>query len=106
MEFRIGDCVQYGEKGICEEGIKGKIIAVANTTTDLTTTYLIILVSGQYVQFTSDNLEWCKSEEPVFSRQLLRTSPISLPVSLKERSCPSNYYEDHNNLFSLLVKAY
>lgn len=105
MEFKIGDCVKYEEKGICEEDIKGKIVAVAKKTTDLITTYLVILISGQYIQFTSDNLKWSKSEETILKCQIIQKSPLILPVALRARSRPSEYYEDYDSPFSLLVNV-
>ena len=106
MGLKIGDCVKYGERDISEEDIKGKIIAISNKTTDIITTYLVILVSGQYVQFTSDNLKWCKLEEPILKHRVIQSSPLTLPLVLKACSCPSNYYDDRDDPFSLLVNVY
>jgi hypothetical protein len=61
MTFKIGDRVLYKEKEINGDELQGKIVAVAVNRIEMITTYLAILDSGVYVQFTSDNLKWCEA---------------------------------------------
>ena len=69
MTFCIGDRVIYEEKDIYGKDITGKIVGVANNSTDMMTTYLAELDSGTYIQFTHHNLKWCKVGEPVLIAQ-------------------------------------
>jgi hypothetical protein len=65
MTFKIGDRVIYKEKDINGDDLQGKIVAVAVNRMEMITTYLALLDSGVYVQFTSDSLKWCEVGEPV-----------------------------------------
>ena len=63
MNFKIGDRVIYEEQDINGENLQGKIVAVAVNNVEMMTTYLAMLDSGVYVQFTSENLKWCEAGE-------------------------------------------
>jgi hypothetical protein len=74
MNFKIGDRVTYEEKDINGEELHGKIVAVAVNNVEMMTTYLAMLDSGVYVQFTSDNLKWCEAGETAFITREIQLS--------------------------------
>ena len=81
MQFQIGDSITYKLESEDGELVKGKIIAIAENRLNMVTTYLAHLITGEYIQIKPDNLNKCKLEEPA-KRQVIRTSPLMLPVAL------------------------
>ncbi|HEY95454.1 MAG TPA: hypothetical protein G4O15_11020 [Dehalococcoidia bacterium] len=102
MTFKIGEHVKYEEKDVYGEDIEGKIIAISTHATDMITTYLVQLDSGTFIQFTSENLKWCKLEKPVLKRQVILTLPLVLPVVLKASPYPYTCHEDPGSPFDLV----
>ncbi|MBN2076478.1 MAG: hypothetical protein JW762_13095 [Dehalococcoidales bacterium] len=74
MNFKIGDRVIYEEKDIDGKDLQGKIVAVAVNNVEMMTTYLALLDSGVYVNFTSDNLKWCEAGETALVQQEIQLS--------------------------------
>jgi multidrug resistance efflux pump len=104
MQLAIGDRITYELETGDAESVEGKIIAFSENRIDIVTTYLAQLVTGEYIKITQDNLNRCKLDEPVLKHQLIRTSPILLPVVLKDsRSLYSYKEEDTYSPFDLVV---
>ena len=104
MQLAIGDRITYKLEPGDAETVEGKIISFAENRIDMATTYLAQLVSGEYIKITQDNLNRCKLDEPVLKHPLIRTSPILLPVVLKDsRSLFSYKEEDSYSPFSLVA---
>ena len=70
------------------------------------TTYLAQLITGEYIQIKPDNLNRCKLEEPVLKRQVIRTSPLMLPVALINTYPNLRSYQEYSvGSFSLLTSV-
>lgn len=59
MQLEIGSQILYEDEARNGECVKGKIIAVAQNRVNTVTTYLVQLISGEYVQIKPDNLCRC-----------------------------------------------
>ena len=63
MAFNIGDRVLYEGEDIDGAYLQGEIIDVAKNSSDMITSYFVVLDSGLYVQFKPYNLKWVKQNE-------------------------------------------
>ena len=60
MAFTIGDRVIYRGENVNGEYLQGAIVDVAKSSSDMITSYFVVLDSGLYIQFKPHNSRWSK----------------------------------------------
>ena len=63
MALKVGDRVEFKGEHIDGEYLQGEIVVVGKNRWDMITSYFVMLDTGMYVQFKSNNLNWHKLEE-------------------------------------------